>query len=311
MDFSGDYGAKLLFVPRRYPQPLDFDTSKKPVELPFAFLGIGVLEGKTPHMLDGVNEHGLCGVNNYYPGYASTGQAVHGKRSVAPSMALQYVLGTCRSLDEAEEAFRSGIILVPASSPLLGLVPPLHYMLADRSGKCLIVEPDSDGIKIYRNNIGVMTNSPSYPWHETNLRNYLGLRREPDEAAEIEGNKLEPLSLNSGLIGLPGDYTSVSRFVRAAYLRHFATTAKDELDGVTLAMHLLDSVGVAKGLSTRGDVATYTVYSAIMCAESQRYYFSHYNDRRISVAEFGSHDLEASEIAAHEWSKGQDMRPLA
>jgi choloylglycine hydrolase len=310
-DFSSGYGAKLIVVPRGYPQALS-DEEAKPAELPYACIGMGVQLGKAAFLLDGINEHGLCGVSNYYPEYASYKKAEPGRIAAAPYMALQYALGACRSLDEAEDAFLRRITIIPAKAALLDDVPPLHFMFADASGKCMIVEPDADGVKVYRDTVGVMTNAPSYPWHEANLRSYLGFRRESDAPADMAGRRLAPFSQNSGLWGLPGDYTTVSRFVRAAYLKHFAEPAANEPEAVELGMHILESVSSVKGLARidSDHSAGYTVYTSAMCIESRRYYFSHYNDRRLSCADLISRSLDSNELASCAWSGGQDIRQL-
>jgi choloylglycine hydrolase len=314
LDYNGDYGASLLFVPGGLAHPLALDDKALPTRLPYSLLGMGVLAGgRTPHMLDGVNEHGLCGVCNEYPGYAHCAGPVSGRVSLAPTMAVLFVLGSCKSLDEAQDAFTGRASLVEAASPAIGSVPPLHYMFTDALGGCMVVEPEADGIKIYRDTVGVLANTPPYPWQETNLRNHLGLlRRERVAPAEIAGKSLATNSGNANLLGLPGDFTSASRFVRAAYLRELALPAGNEEEGVTLAAHILDSLSAVKGwcAPTPQGRWLHTVYASVMCAESRSYYFSHYNDRRLARARLQDHAPGAQEIVSYEWSRRQSIAVL-
>ncbi|MDR1639323.1 MAG: linear amide C-N hydrolase [Clostridiales bacterium] len=308
MDFSGNYEATLIVVPRLFPQPLTQETVEK---LPYSYVGMGVVAFNSPNMLDGLNEHGLAGVNNYYNGLAVYNKkAEPGKTPVTGYMALSYALSTCKSLDEVEDAFKNKITLVESSSPVLKVDPPLHFMFTDKSGEAVVIEPDQDGVKIYRNSVGVLTNPPAYSWHETNLRHFLGISRYTPQAGEIGDKMIEPLG--GGGLGLPGDFSSVSRFIRMAYMRKLAFPAKSEDDGVTLAMHLLDSVNVIKGTVAKSPDSPlhYTFYKSAMCAESGRYFFSHYNDRRLSVATLGRFDLDAEKLVTIPWSKGQDVRDL-
>jgi choloylglycine hydrolase len=186
-------------------------------------------------------------------------------------------------------------------------------MFTDAHGGCMVVEPEADGIKLYRDTVGVLANAPPYPWQETNLRNYLGLvRRERVAPAEIAGKRLTPNSGGSGLFGLPGDLTSPSRFVRAAYLRELALPARDEAEGVTLAAHILDSLCVAEGWCAPTPRAKWlhTVYTSVMCAESRSYYFSHYNDRRLTCARLEDYAPNAPGLVSYAWSERQDIRQL-
>jgi choloylglycine hydrolase len=275
---------------------------------------MGVLyDGKTPHMLDGVNEHGLCGVCNEYTGYAHCAGPAPGKVSVAPSLAVLYILGSCKSLDEVEEAFMRRASLVADVSPAISEVPQLHYMFTDAHGGCIIIEPEESGTKMYRDTVGVMANTPPYPWQETNLRNYLGLlRRERIEPAIIAGKEFAPNSGNSNLLGLPGDFTSPSRFLRAAYLRELALPPKDEEAGITLATHILGSLSAVQGWGAPSPEGAriYTVYTAIMCAGSRTYYYSHHADRRLVRASLADLPPEATAPIHYPWTKTQSVQDI-
>jgi choloylglycine hydrolase len=346
LDYDDDYGASLISVPGGLAFPLALEAEAEAgaggegavaegegpggtdvlggggslTKLPYALIGMGILHdyngSKVPHMLDGVNEHGICGVCNEYIGYAHCAGPVLGKVSVAPSLAVLFVLGSCQSLDEVEDAFMHRASLVAAASPAIGTVPPLHYMFTDDSGGCVIVEPDVDRTRVHRDTVGVLTNTPPYPWQETSLRNHLGLlRRERIAPTVVAGKQLTTNSTNANLLGLPGDFTSTSRFIRAACLRELALPAKDETEGVTLAMHILNTLSAVKGwcmpLPSQEEKWLHTVYTSVMCARSRSYYFCHYGDRRLVCARLEDLVADAACPVSYAWSTEQSVLILA
>ncbi len=114
---------------------------------------------------------------------------------------------------------------------MLGTVPSLHWTFCDRTGESIVVEPDGDGLHIYRRTIGVMTNSPSYSWHRLNLLNYAGLRDLDYDAVQLCGDSIPQCFSGSGMQGLPGDFSSPSRFVRLAMLKKCAVPGENETTG--------------------------------------------------------------------------------
>jgi choloylglycine hydrolase len=314
MDFADSYGAQIMVIPRGYPIIPAGITSLPPVKSQYAQAAMGVVTGKGPlvYVLDGVNEHGLGGANFYYPGYACYNSGEQpGRQKLDPSLAIQYMLAFCKNLDEVEDCFRNRITLTPVPSEVIDVVPPLHYFFADVSGEAMVVEPDADGIKVYCNTVGVLTNAPGYLWQETNLRNHLSINPLPHKPLQMGNSLIEPLSLNSGTWGLPGDYTSTSRFVRAAYLKQFITEPKNEEEGVTAAMHILSALEVPRGVvrNSKGE-AGHTVYSTALALESRVYYFHHYNDRRIGALSLMKENLDSPDLKCWKWTTGQDIRQL-
>ncbi|MDR0642787.1 MAG: choloylglycine hydrolase family protein [Treponema sp.] len=312
-DFPDSYGAQLILIPRGYPIIPAGKTSLPPLKSQYAQAAMGVVTGKGSllYIVDGVNEHGLGGADFYYPGYAFYSGVQPDRQALDPALALQYMLAFCKNLDEVEDCFRNRIALTPAPSEIIDIVPPLHYFFADVSGEAMVVEPDVDGIKVYRNTVGVLTNVPGYPWQETNLRNHLSINPFPHKPLQMGSRLIEPLSLNSGTWGLPGDYTSTSRFVRAAYLKQFITEPKNEEEGVTAAMHILSSLEVPRGVVRNGEgEAGHTVYSTVLVLDSRVYYFHHYDNRRIEALSLMKENLDGSGLKCWKWTERQDIRHL-
>ena len=275
-------GTQVTFLPR--------GTAYAPVAggsgeaLRYACAGTGLLLPQNPVLYEG----------NFaaYPDCSDTG-----KRPVQPPFLLLHLLGQCATVEEAVRCLEEEICL--ANIPFLGAVPSLHWSLSDRTGETVVIEPDADGLHIYRNTIGVMINSPSYPWHRTNLLNYAGLR-DLDYAQTPFGDGQEQCFSGSGAQGLPGDWSSPSRFVRLAFLRRFALPGEDEETGVSRMFRLFQSAAFPLGAvqvshqtpATELDAAVlpydYTVYTGVCCAESLRYYWTTYEGQQIRYLDLGA-----------------------
>ena len=262
----------------------------------YAAVGMGLLMLPcSPVLYEGINDQGLMGGQLYYRGFAFFPDAPRpGTQPLQPPLAVYHLLAQCASVEEVVRALEQEVTLV--SAPLLGTVPPLHWSFCDRSGESIIIEPDRDGLHIYRRTLGVMTNSPGYPWHRQNLWNYAGLRDLDYDAPEMDGGLPQCFS-GSGAQGLPGDWSSPSRFVRLAFLKRFARRGADEAQGVGRMLHLFQSAAFPLGavrVSQPGEPTVhdggilpwdYTVYTAVMCAESLRYYWTTYENQRVQYAD--------------------------
>ena len=261
-----------------------------------ASLGVGILlPPGVPVLYEGVNERGLMGGQLYYRGFASyADEARPGTLAVQPPFLVSHCLSQCETVGEVARLVEKDASLV--SVPLLGAVPPLHWSFSDRTGETIVIEPDADGVRVYRNTIGVMTNSPGYGWHRTNLLNYAGLRDLDYDGTCLGGEKQPQCFSGSGAQGLPGDWSSPSRFVRLAFLRQYAVKGKNEEEAAVRMLRLMESAAFPLGavrVSEPGEPTAldagvvpfdYTVYTAIYCAESLRAYWTTYDSPRVRTA---------------------------
>ena len=292
-------GARILVLPRGTPYRLlwagDSGGEDHTAAVRYACAGTGLLLGPAPVLYEGLNEAGLMGGQLYYRGFAHYGEGpAAGARPIQPPFLVLHLLAQCATVEEAVRCLEKELRLVPL--PLLGTVPPLHWSFSDRTGESIVVEPDREGLHIYRNTLGVMTNSPGYPWHRLNLLNYAGLR-DLDHPGTHLAKELEQCFSGSGAQGLPGDWSSPSRFVRLAFLRAFAPTGEGEASGVARMFRLLQSAAFPLGAVrvshqspvTEQDTHTvpydYTVYTSVCCAQSRRFYWTTYENQRIRYLE--------------------------
>lgn len=295
--------TKVTFVPRGLPfytcgTALEHDLVAESRQVAhYAALGIGTtLLESTPALYEGVNECGLMGGQLYYRGFAHFAEQPRPDTlPLQPPFAVTYLLATCATVEQVIDTLRERVTLL--ARPILGMVPTLHWSFSDRTGETLVVESDADGLHLYRDTIGVMTNSPGYPWHRQNLLNYVQVRDLDYDTLTLCGDTLPQCFSGSGALGLPGDWSSPSRFVRLAYLKKYAVPGKDEAQGVAHMLRLFGSAAFPLGMvrvSQPGTVTShdtdivpydYTIYTCVACAESQRFYWTTYDNPRIFCAD--------------------------
>jgi choloylglycine hydrolase len=208
-------------------------------------------------------------------------------------------------VEETVEALK-GTALV--DEPIQGKPLPAHYILSDKTGEAVIIEPEEGGLSIHRETIGVLTNSPDYRWQRTNLRNFVGVTNLPKAPQTIAGHEIREFGERlGGGSGLPGDYSSPSRFVRLAFMKELAVPGKDELDGVSRMFRAFAPVDIPEGLAKADpnyDVYEQTLCTSVMCAESGVYYFAPAQNRRISAVRLPA---QGTEVQYFDLGDGQDI----
>lgn len=289
-------GSQVTYVPREAKICLNTEGKGAYEAAEYAAVGTGLLlEGAVPVLYEGINEKGLMGGQLYYREFASFSEEnAQGKQSLQPPFLVIYLLSQCASTDEAAEKIRE---ISLSSVPLLGSEAPIHWCFSDRTGEMIIIEPDRDGVKIYRNTMGVMTNSPSYPWHRLNLLNYSQIRDLDYGELSINHDRIRQCFSGSGALGMPGDWSSPSRFVRLSFLKKYGVKGRNEEEGIAFLFRLLGSAAFPYGIVqvpvkenlTEYDKEVspydYTIYTCGMCGESLRYYWMTYENSQVQYVE--------------------------
>lgn len=291
--------TRVCYIPRgtSYAACIPAPDSGRRYTSAYAAVGIGLaILPESPLLYEGINEKGLMGGQLYYRQFAHYPDAARpGTAPLQPPLAVYHLLAQCSCVEELVHTLREEVTL--AAVPLFDSVPPLHWAFADGSGEMVIIEPDEHGLSIYRNTIGVMTNSPSYSWHRLNLLNYAGIRDLDYDRVEVCGDVLEQCFSGSGAQGLPGDWSSPSRFIRLAQLKNHAVRGENETQGITNLFHLLQSVAFPLGMVRVSDLGPsseldgifspfdYTIYSAAMCAESLRFYWTTHENGQVQYVD--------------------------
>lgn len=284
LDFSYPIHPEIFVMPADFAWKSALDTRK--FRSRYRFIAIGQQEDDLFGFFDGVNEKGFAAAALYFTGcahydaYPESGE----KLPVASVEFLRFLLGECGSVEELKSSL-SQYTVVGFPDPVTQTAAPLHWMATDRSGACVVVEPTAQGLRLFDNPIGVLANSPEFGWHETNLRNYMGVSPDAALSADWGNVRLTPFGQASGTGLLPGGYTSPERFVRTAYQKTHVLPPENADEAVVTCFHIMDSVTIPIG-SVRTDRGTYdyTQYTAFINTDTCAYFFRAYEGSAIETA---------------------------
>ena len=263
----------------------------------FGFVSVGAYD--QPHGPDALNEKGLYVGVYYFPGYADYAQydLEHAERSMSVGDFMQWMLSSFETVEEVRSHLDK-VLVVDVRDPRFGGAPlPFHWKIADPSGASIVVEIVNGGeIKVYDTFKGVIANSPTYDWHLTNLRNYLNLSAQPAAPLIIDGESVSPFGSGSGFVGLPGDFTPPSRFVRAAVLTATVRSLPTSEDAVFEAFRILDNFNIPVGLTAKPDQIAPGIESATQITTAadltnRRYYFHTMSNREVRMIDLSKIDF--------------------
>lgn len=300
LDLEVSFGQQVVVMPRAYPLRFRADG-----DLPEhrAMIGMAFVSEGYPLYFDAVNEDGLGMAGLNFPGDAAYFGRAEGRRNVSPFELIPWVLGSCSSVAEAKDALSEVNLIDEAFSERLPLTP-LHWMVADK-GSAIVVESTSAGLHVYDDPVGVLTNCPPFPYQMTHLADYMGVSAGMPENRLAPAVDLRAYSRGMGGMGLPGDLSSDSRFVRAAFTR---MNALPEPDGVTQFFHILGSVEQPMGCCDLGGGRyEYTVYTSCCDTKKGIYYYRTYRNSRITGIDMRSADLDSPELAVFPLREDQDI----
>lgn len=291
LDLECGYNETVCITPRKYP--LVFRNGRVLNEH-YALIGTATVSGGYPLYYDATNEKGLSMAGLNFPDNAVYYAENEEKENITPFEFVPYILGMCADVDDAVQKIeRMNLWNNPFSSEFP--LTPLHWLLADKS-RAVTVEPMKDGIKIYENPVGVLTNNPPFDFHMQNLANYMSLSVDRPENTFSDKINLTPYSLGMGAIGLPGDLSSASRFVRTAFTK--LNSVFD--DGVTQFFHILTNAAQPRGLNRLSENKyEYTLYTSCCDTEKGIYYYTTYGNRQITAVDMNNTNLNGTELAVY------------
>ncbi len=292
LDLDRSFQENIVFTPRNYPL---FLRHGEGMRRHYAMLGMAGTAADYPLYAEAVNEKGLCMAALYFPGNACYQKKDKGRTSLASFEVIPWILGRCASVREAKELL--GNVAVTDTEFSREMQPaPLHWMAADRKA-CIVAEPVREGVRIYDNPFGVLTNSPGFEFHQTNMNTYLGLSAgsPPNRLSGRLG--LKPYSQGQGALGMPGDFSSVSRFVRAVFLKFNSVSAGEEAQNVAQVFHILGNVSMVRGtVVTEEGGYDMTRYSCCINADERVCYYREYDSQRLRTVRMGEEDPEGRRL---------------
>jgi choloylglycine hydrolase len=301
LEFAVDLKSNILVVPRGKEYVGTAPGDKPGLRWKTKYGVVGTNAFDLPVVVDGLNEKGLSVGLFYFPGFAKY-QDVKDEdfgKALAPWELGIFLLGTCSDVKEAVAAAK-GVLVGAVVQKDMGFVPGVHATVTDAGGKSVVLEYVGGKLSVHVNPFGVLTNAPPFDWHMTNLSNYVPLSAKNVEKIDLAGKEIKGLGQGSGMLGLPGDFTPPSRFVRAVAFSKAVLPVEKAKDGVLQAFHILNQFdipkGAARGIEHGKEVADYTQWTSAADLKNLRYYFRTYDNSRIRMVDLRAVNLDAKEI---------------
>ena len=288
LDLHFHYEESVTITPRKFPFPWDSH---------YAMIGIATVQNCYPLYYDAVNEMGLAMAGLNFPGLCHYPAKCENKDCIAPYAFIPWVLSRFSCAKEAVQAIRRIRLANIPFSPEFS-VTPLHFMLCDKEN-CYTIESTRKGLAIYENPIGVLTNAPDFPYHLYNVSNYQNLSSAPAENRFALSLSLHPYSNGMGAFGLPGDLSSASRFVKAAFTLQNALKKEEEWTAVNQCFHILGSVEHQEGCVQVENAWEKTVYTSCCNLDKGIYYYTTYENRQPTAVHLYHEELNSSNLITY------------
>lgn len=282
MEFAFDIESNLLAIPAGTEIEtliLDPNNTGFTFTAKYGFLGANGL-GKQI-VFDGMNTQGLYFGAFYFAGNAEFGTVSdeNRDRAVSSEEMGNWILGQFATVEEVVAALPSIEVVGTYVEEINGRVP-FHYAVTDRTGAAVVIEYTKDGLTVHPNTVNAVTNNPTYDWHITNLSNYVGLQPRNVEAIEVGSERIAPFGQGSGMLGLPGDMTSPTRFVRAAAFANTSLPSETADEAIFKAFHILNVFDIPKGAIREADEnvphTDYTLWTSAADTLNVIYYYKTY-----------------------------------
>lgn len=292
LDMECSFGESVVIMPRCFSFNYRYAESPDPA---YAMIGTAIVREGVPLFYDATNEKGLSMAGLSFTGNAVFSAVKENETNIAPFELIPWVLRQCKSIREARELLqKTNIAHIDFSRELP--VAELHWMISDAT-ESLVLECTREGTELYENPIGVLTNNPPFPMQMFGLNNYMGLSNQPPVNTFLKSFTLTQYSRGMGALGLPGDLSSTSRFVRAAFNKTNSVYQNSEYKRVNQFFHILGSVNQLRGaVQLRGGKYEYTVYSSCCNTRKGIYYYTTYDNRAITAVDMRKENLDGNEL---------------
>lgn len=316
VEFATPLKLSVIFIPRNYAFNGTLPDGSNGIAYQSKYAIIGASTFGEPAVVDGINEKGLSSAAFYFPGYASYSPVTTENRNMAlsPTEFVNWTLTQFATVDEVKNNLKN-VVIAPTAPAGWGGTPPFHYVIYDKSGKSLVVEPIDGKLVAYENPIGVITNSPTFDWHLTNLSNYINLSPLNSPNKTIDTMKLNSFGMGSGLHGLPGDFSPPSRFVRSAIFSSSATPSNTADQSVLQAFHLLNQFDIPLGsvaAKENGKVSyDRTIATTVKDSKNLNYFYRTYDDQTIRMVSLKKFDPDSKQIASINMSGTQQIADMS
>ena len=304
LDYECSYGEEVTITPRGYTFVM---RHRQPYQTKYALIGMAHVAGEYPLYYDAVNEKGLGIAGLNFVGNARYKKPVEGKDNITQFELIPWILGKCATVKEARQLLKNMNLI---DTPFLPDLPvaQLHWIIADKE-ECITLESLEEGMKIYDNPVGVLTNNPPFNYQMFNLNNYMQLAVENRSNTFSENLKLNQYSRGMGGMGLPGDLSSQSRFVRVAFVKLNSISGKTEEESVSQFFHILGSVDQQRGCCevSQGKYE-YTIYTSCCNASKGIYYYTTYDNHQITGVDMHKEPLDGDTLIVYPMLQGEQIK---
>lgn len=313
LEFAHKMDSEVIVIPRNMKIIGNTSTGEDGLQWNSKFAATGANFDNTPVIIDGINEKGLsCGLF-YFPGFAEYQSVVESDKSktIAPWQFATWILTNFESVSEVKEHLPE-IKVANVVFKKWDFIPPMHSIVTDAKGNSIVIEYIEGKLNIYDNEYGVITNSPSFDWMTTNVRNYLNLSPNNVSEKTLAGQKLKPFGEGSGMVGIPGDFTPPSRFIRALYYSMASLMCDKSKETALQAFHILNNFDIPMGTvrSEHGEVTDYdwTQWTAVHDLDKKDYYYKTEGNSRIRVVNLMKCNLNAENISKLTMDSPEDIQ---
>ena len=299
LDYAFSYAEEVTVMPRGYCLPM---RHRQAFATHCAIIGMAYVVGEYPLYYDAVNEKGLGMAGLNFVGNAWYGKCEAGKDNITQFEFIPWILGQCESVAQARKLLKKlSLVDTPFSSELP--VSQLHWIIAD-SKEAITVEAMTDGLHIYDNPVGVLTNNPPFDQQMLRLNDYMHLSPKGPENRFAAGLELKAYSRGMGAMGLPGDLSSASRFVRAAFVKMNSVSGDTEAESVSQFFHILGAVDQQRGCCDVGD-GKYetTIYTSCCNTDKGIYYYKTYENHAIASVDMNQENIDDMKLICYPMKK--------
>ncbi|MDO5717408.1 MAG: choloylglycine hydrolase [Tissierellia bacterium] len=292
LDLECSFGENIVITPRNYR--FSFKTGEV-LEEHEAIIGMATVIDDYPLYAEGCNESGLCISSLNFPQNAFYHDKKEGKLNIGSFELIPYILTKYENVKDLKEDIEGFNIIDEPFKKEIGTAP-LHWIVSDREGS-LVIESVEDGLKVYDNPIGVLTNNPPFHFYEEYIKHFMKVNPHNPKNEFSDNLSIKPYGQGFGMIGIPGDTSPASRFIKAAFLKENSVSGEGEESNVTQFFHILENVSMVRG-STITDEGKYdiTTYSCCINADKGIYYYKTYDNYRINAISMKKENLEEDKL---------------
>ena len=289
LDVEVDYPTSVVVCPRNFVVDENLKSH-------YAIIGMAMVLDDYPLFFDASNEFGLAMAGLNFPDNACYFPDKKGKLNLPCYKLIPYILGRCKTVAEAKKMFSKINITTDTFSSIPN--SPLHYIVSDGNNS-ITVEQTKNGLKIFDNIVGVLTNNPTFDWHMTNLVNYLNVTDDEAKNRMLKNIPLKAFCKGLGGVGLPGDLSSPSRFVRVTFSKNRALLYDNEEESVSQFFHILGGVAQTTGLAKAGKSYEKTLYTSCINTTKGIYYYITYFNSRVVGVDMAKHNLDGKVLSVY------------